>query len=79
MDPSLRPREQMRSDLIGFLLYAIAEDPAEPVVSFQKSQIYENFEVRRSLSVASLTTCGLNTAHDADGDTTLGWVSREHI
>lgn len=41
MDPSLRPREQIRSDLIGFLLYAIAEDPAESVVSFQKLQIHE--------------------------------------
>lgn len=35
MEPSLRPREQMRSDLIGFLLYAIAEDPIEAWISFQ--------------------------------------------
>lgn len=36
MEPSLRPREQMRSDLIGFLLYAIAEDPVAFRVSCQK-------------------------------------------
>lgn len=38
MEPSLRPREQMRSDLIGFLLYAIAEDPKQPEVNFEKAQ-----------------------------------------
>lgn len=41
MLPSLRPREQMRSDLIGFLLYAIAEDPMVSEVSFKEGKSQE--------------------------------------
>lgn len=40
MEPSLRPREQIRSDLIGFLLYAIAEDPIQSKVSSQGVENY---------------------------------------
>lgn len=53
MLPSLRPREQMRSDLIGFLLYAIAEDPLESGVNTKKTNIDKENGRSGTVSVSS--------------------------
>lgn len=69
MLPSLRPREQMRSDLIGFLLYAIAEDPVESEVSFKEGKVQETGGgVGGLLSTArilSRSPCAVSETHPA--------------